>query len=199
MEEVDTGEPAKVTPTAGQTVPLERFQTVAAERKELRATVARLTAEAEALKPRLTAADTATAELTSVREELGLARAGFLDAEGVTVARAIYGALPAEERPATIVDFVASLKADGAVVPKSLAPWIAPPVATPAADPAKAKAEPMPKAPASPGTLPASGEVYSASAIRALRLEAVRTGDWSKVSAAMPSLDAATQKKAPRV
>ena len=192
--------PPKVTPAAtssadDRTVPFNRFQVKVAELKDATASLTAAKAEIATLAARATAAESAAADLAAAREEVGLVRLGLLDPEAITVARAFYGGLPAESKPASLVDYVTAMKAEGATPPKALAVYLTPPAAVvvaPAATPTATKL-PAPKV-AATGTLPAATQGVTADALRALRESAQRTkdpGDWAKFKAAVDVAQAA--------
>lgn len=60
------------------------------------------------------------------QEQAQIYRAGLIDDEGITVARALHAALPPEERP-PLPDWLGSLKSDPSKAPKALAPYFAAP------------------------------------------------------------------------
>jgi hypothetical protein len=161
---------------AKQPVPYERFAAVVAERKALRSQVAGtadLQAKLDAATKRATDAEAALASGRQEWEERSaLWKAGVDDDDGIDVARTLYGRLPADKRP-TMSEWIAGLKAEGATVPKPLAPYLA--QQQPAAAPAKAQPKPgQPQA-----QPPSAAGRADETAIRTARMEAHRTGDWS--------------------
>lgn len=123
-------------------------------------------------------------------EERGILLAGWTDPEAIDALRFAHGRLPAEGRP-TLSEYAISVKAAPDKAPKVLQPWLAAP-AKPAQDPAPAPAaaapapaakqtEPPPPtgnagaAPSSAGATPQR----DAAAIRAVRQECERTGNWA--------------------
>lgn len=153
-------------------VPYERFAGVVSERNAARK-------ELEALRPQVGLLDVATKERDALREQLAavasehsdaiaLLRAGVDDEDGQTVARALYGRMPADGRPASIGEWLGGMKADPAAVPRGLAPYLLPPAAPVAAPPKPAA--PNGQAP------PATGSARDAQ-IRAAREHLRLTGD----------------------
>ena len=174
-----TGGGGDDTPEAAakQPVPYERFAAVVAERKALRSQVAGtadLQAKLDAATKRADAAESALASGRQEWEERSaLWKAGVDDDDGIDVARTLYGRLPADKRP-TMSEWIAGLKAEGATVPKPLAPYLAQQTPPGAAPP---KAQPKPGQPqAQP---PSAAGRADETAIRTARMEAQRTGDWS--------------------
>ena len=109
-------------------VPDERFQEVVAQKRGLEAELAEAQKQIQALtEQNATGATIAAsfdrdregfeASIAGLREELGLSRAGLSDPRGVAVARAEFGVLPEDERPATLAEWVQSFKADDAPEP----------------------------------------------------------------------------------
>lgn len=162
------------------------------------------TERAQAAESALQAAQAQLQALTGEREtwsaERSVYRAGITDPEGVAVATFLHGQLPAEGRP-EIGDWISSVLADGGSIPRALAGYVQRPAAPPAAPPAPAAAPVAPPAvvpPAVTSTGPAptttttgagaSSSGYDESQIRAIRQEAARTGDLSKLRAAMPDI-----------
>ncbi|MEQ1568809.1 MAG: hypothetical protein ABMA64_24440 [Myxococcota bacterium] len=154
------------------------------------------TARAESAEARATAAEArataAEAQRQAIETEREVYRAGVTDPEGVEVAQVFYNKLPTENRP-EIGAWLGKLTAETA--PKGLAAYLPPrpaaatasALATPPAKPATTTAAAPATSAASTGAGAASGG-YDAAAIRALREEAVRTGDMSKLRAAMPQI-----------
>ena len=202
-------EPAKPNGTpavAPKTVPQERFNTVVAEKRELATRVASLEAEAQALTERAGTADTLAkrveemtkehaAKAAAWGEERALLGAGITDPEDADVARLLYSRLPADGKPKTIADYVAGLKAEGAVVPKALAHLFA------AAEPPKTEqaktttAKPPPKTPANTGKTAGTAESVSVEALRDLRQKAQSSGDAADWAAWKEAADAAMKAR----
>lgn len=140
------------------------------------------------LTAKLTAATTALEGLKSEYSRSQVAwgeeRAGLgagLDSEGLSIARLLYGGLPADKRPA----FDAFLAAQKTAPSKALSPWFAP--AAPPPIPPAAAVPPPAVAPPAPPALPAPGGA-AAGAADAIIQEAIKTGDWSKYNAIRSTL-----------
>lgn len=181
MSEATTPEaPAPVTDAiAEQAVPYPRFAKVNAERKAL-------ADQNEALQSQLAAHRAAADELTALRaerstwaEERELMGQGITDEEGISLARHYYGRLPAESRPKSVGEYVASLRVEGAAVPKGLAPFVGAPAASVAES---HQARTMPRSTATGVAAPAAPTV-TAEALRAAREQAQRSGNWEPVKA----------------
>lgn len=181
-------------------VPRSRFdevnETLRAERRRMK----QLEADLEAVRPKVTQADELAARVAELQgkldsstkgwaEERAILGAGIFDApdEAIDLARTFYSKLPEDKRPASLVDYVQGFRAEGAEVPRALQAYIRQPATT---TPAAPRA-PLPKVPTQPATTPSAAPAMSHEAIRALRQEAQRTGDWSKVVAAVQAIDMA--------
>jgi hypothetical protein len=178
MAEADTvenGAPAAPPPKPPDMVPASRLAEVAAERNALRKERDALSAEVGKSAEWRTAAETHAAELAAERsaraEERDLYRAGLLDEEAHVVARALYSAMPAEGRPATLGEYLGSLRAEGAAVPRALAGYLSEPAAKPG------PVTTQPKPPAGAGKPTPSGASVTAEALRAAREHYHKTGD----------------------
>lgn len=116
-----------------------RLSDVIAERNAVRKEAATLREQAGKADEYRQAAEAATARLAAREaewvDERAMVSAGLVDDEARDVARALYGRLPGEGRPATVAEWVASLRVEGATPPRALAPYLggggAPPVAAP--------------------------------------------------------------------
>lgn len=161
--------------------------------KELEPLAARV-AELEPLATKATTLEAQLAELTTARqadaarwsEELALADVGLTDPVGRDVARVVYGRLPEKDRP-TIADYVRSLSADGADVPKPLQSYFTKPA--PAAQVVTPAATIKPPAPATkPATTGAEGSAMEAK-MKAAEAEYRRTGDVQALAATVKAYD----------
>ena len=185
-------------PPEDNTVPYHRFSELAAEKAALKTQFDVQAAEAKGWQERAAAADALQAQIEKMRgeheaamtgwsEERSMFAAGIADAEGHAVARTLYKTLPESSRPASIKAWLTGLAADGATVPRGLAPYLpsAAAPATPAA-PAAPAAPATPTNGATPNTPPAASLAPSApagvtaQAVRAAVERGQRTGDWSE-------------------
>lgn len=208
--------------TETRTIPYATFKALNDKHKTLGTEHEALKADVQTLTERAATADTLASQLETLKnehktqlaglgEELALVRAGVNDAEDADLVRFHYQRLPAETKPKSVVEYITGLKAEGATVPKGLAHLFTNGGGSGGGDGAGAGAgagaggagagggaggKPMPKPAGGGGGGTPAGEVYSAEQIRALRVEAQRTGDWSKVREAMPGMEAAARKKA---
>jgi hypothetical protein len=150
-------------------VPRERLTEVIAERNMWRER-ASAAPDPEAVQRQLAELQAAVeAERNGRNEDRALFGAGITDADGQEVARLLYGKL-SEKPEGGIGEWLTSLRAEGAEVPKALSPWLQPP-----AQPATTTTRPPTQAPrAAP---PTEGRP-DAGAIRAAR-EAFRKGELS--------------------
>lgn len=157
-------------------VPWERFQKVNEERKAVAAEVESLRGEIQSLTEKAATADTLASQLNelkaahktalaAIHEELALTRAGVSDPEDADLVRFHYGRLPAETKPKSVMDFIESLKVEGATVPKGLSHLFAPKAA---GEPAPKNGQPAPKGPPAggDGNPPPAGGKASADAIK---------------------------------
>jgi len=181
MDEQQTETPA-AAPAAQQPVAATPAPTEAPrEDKSTKTRIAELEAQLEAFKA---TASKAEQQLEDMKLERAAWQAGVTDPEGIEVARLFHGKLPAKDRP-SLGDWLGQLKADPSTAPRALAAYLAP--AAPAAAPAPT-GKPLPSANAGALPTPAASGQFDASAIRALRQEAQRTGDYSKLREAMPAI-----------
>lgn len=183
------GDPPEAAPP--RTVPYARFNEVNTKLAALEGRLAEL--EPIAGKYEKTAAD-----LVAAREETSLVRAGVTDPDDVDVLRLHYGKLTGEAKPKTIGDYAAALKAEGAVVPKSLQHLFTPaPAPAPDGKPAPGAPprKPLPKPGGTEGGPPPTTPAYSSEAIRELTEEARRTRDFTKLNAAMADIRAQAAKR----
>lgn len=169
---------------AEQAVPYARFSKVASERRALAAQVEALQIEARAYAAGADELVALRAERTSWAEERELMGQGVTDAEGIDLARHYYGKLPVDQKPKTIGEYVSSLRAEGAVVPRGLAAFVAPPAVAVAAAPADQQyaSRVMPRSTAT-GTAPPAAPTVTADALRSAREQAQRSGNWEPVKA----------------
>ena len=170
--------PAKVAPAANgaeaaRTIPYDRFQAVVAEKKALATEIETLRGEVQSVTERAATADTLAAQIQAIKdahqaeqaawgEERALLGAGITDAEDADLVRHYYGKAPAEGKPATIADYLAGLRAEGAVVPRGLAHVFAPKVDAGASAGAGAGAGVPPVVPGKPPPKPSVGAGSSA-------------------------------------
>lgn len=176
----------------------QRHQQVTAELDRLRSEVVQRTeraAQADALAKQLAELQAQHAAASqSWAEERTFLGVGLVNPEGQALARTLHGLLPAEGRPA-IGDWLGTMLGEGGQVHPALSHYlgrapVAPAPASPApAAPAPASPMPRPSGPAG-AQPPSASPVYSAEQIRALREEAQRTGDYTRLRAAMPGINA---------
>lgn len=157
----DDGDRGTKTP-----VPYERFAASRTEVRALKAEIEGLRGKAGQVDGLAKERDEAKAALAAAQIEHGetvaLLRAGVIDDEGAAVARTLYGRLPAENRPA-LGDWLTAMRAEGAQVPRALAPYLGQQQA-PAGTPAS------PPRPARPGgSPPPSGGLATDALLRAAR------------------------------
>lgn len=157
------------------------------EDRGAKARIAELEAQLEALKTQATKAETLAAQLEDMRLERAAWQAGVTDPEGIEVARLFHGKLPAKDRP-TLGDWLGQLKADPSTAPRALAAYLAPSILPASVAAPSATGKPLPQANAGALPTPAASGVFDAAAIRAMRQEAQRTGDYSKLREAMPAI-----------
>jgi hypothetical protein len=157
-DEVDEGADAP------KTVPYERFQRVASERRALREQVAGM----EALKTQAAELPKLHAERARLEAQLGLARAGIMDEDGAEVAMLLHSKLPEDKRP-PIGDWVKSLRDAPDTIPKPLAGYLSPPAAP--AQPAAPAARP----PSSAGAASSGAPVVSKASLDEAHKRAMST------------------------
>lgn len=191
-------------------IPYAKFQAAVADKKALQERVTTLETEVQTAAERAATADTLAEQLRKVKdehkaaasswgEERALLAAGVVDAEDIDLVRFHHGRLPAEGRP-TVADFVAGLKAEGAVVPKGLGHLFTPADKGGAGDGDKGAAagaagqrKPMPKVSGTDGRQPVASEALPVDQIKKLRETAQRTKDpkdWAKWQAAIDAASA---------
>lgn len=131
-------------------------------------------------------------------EERGIYKSGITDPDAIDVARLLHGKLDADTRP-SLTEWLGGFSEDPTQAPKALRPYLAAPEPVAEAEPEKpaettwqATQAAQPTKPATgrapaPGQ-PASGGQWTAARIADLNAEAKRTGDFSKLKEAMPSI-----------
>lgn len=171
-----------------------RFQQVVEQRNALRAEKAALEEQLQAAIEKAATVDTLAKQIESMKashkgvvagyeERLALSGAGINDSDGQTVVRALYNSLPDAERPKTISDYLGQFQGENAAEPpRALAPYLKAPEPAESPAPAPAPGSPMPRAPKPGGTAPKAGDV-TGEALRAARLHAQRTGDFTQYKA----------------
>ena len=178
------------TAPAAKSIPYDRFQSVVNERNELKTTISDLQTQLQGALEKSATVDTLAATIEEMKTshaaaaqdwatDEALLSAGLTDAEGRDIAKYLYGKIPPEGRP-DLPAWMAGIKAEPATAPKALAPYLGP-TAPAIAEPAAPNGSTLP--PSNRGTnttaQPVAGEPISAERIRQLRIEAMRTGDWS--------------------
>lgn len=171
--------------------------------KELTAELRTLKAELATAQEAAKGADGYKAKLDEVKtafktaeaswaDEKAMLGAGLKDAEAHTVARALYGALPEADRPATLGEWVTGWTPE--TRPKAVAPYFAdataaPAVVTPAAtlaDQVAAGIRPANPAPPKAAVQPPSPSALTREKFGQLAAEAARTGNYEGYNAAKP-------------
>lgn len=161
-----------------------------AEAKAEAKRIAELEAQLEGLKASASKAERLAKQLEELQVERAAWQAGVTDPEGIEVARLFWGKLPEKDRPA-LGDWLSGLKADPSTAPKALAAYLSAAPTAPTGNPPGAQSQPAKPLPsANTGAVPTPSAVsrFDAASIRALRQEAQRTGDYSKLREAMPAI-----------
>jgi hypothetical protein len=179
-------------------VPRARFDEVNETLRTERRRAKQLEADLAAVQPKVTQADELAALVAELQgkldasakgwaEERAILAAGVFDEpdEAIELARGFYSKLAEDKRPGSLVEYVQSFRAEGAEVPRALQAYL-----RQSAPQAPAAKTPLPKIPTQPTTTPSAAPALSHEAIRALRTEAQRTGDWTKVQAAIEAIGA---------
>ena len=181
--------PAPATPTdSGKSIPYDRFQSVVAERNNLKTAMADLESQLQGAMEKAATVDTLASTIEQMKldhaaaaegwqTDQALMSAGLLDAEGRDVAKYLYGRLTGDDKPA-LADWLTTMKSDPEAAPKALAPYLSPAKQD---APAAAPAQQMPRSNngTNSTTIPTTGAPISAERIRQLRMDAMRTGDWT--------------------
>jgi hypothetical protein len=193
MSDDPTQTPPASTPAPERTVPYSRFQELVSEKNALKAQLEAVGAEAKGHQERAATADTLAQQIKALKaeheaqrqgweQERTLFAAGITDPEGHAVARTLYQTLPEDKRPPSIKEWIGSLSAEGAAVPRGLAPYL-PQAAKPAAESAPVEAPKhngtQPQTPRLSALAPSAPSGVTAEAIRAATLKGRQTGDWS--------------------
>lgn len=192
---IETSAPAPAAPAPVPTpAPAPAPVADKAEAKAEAKRIAELEAQLEGLRASASKAERLAKQLEELQVERAAWQAGVTDPEGIEVARLFWGKLPEKDRPA-LGDWLSGLKADPSTAPKALAAYLsasspAPaPAAAPTGNPPGAQsAKPLPNANAGALPTPSASSHFDAASIRALRQEAQRTGDYSKLREAMPAI-----------
>lgn len=149
--------------TRDDAVPAWKFVKLKKERDQVADQLEQLRGELATTRTAAEAAAKHASRVAELEEELGLVRTGLTDPEGIDVARTLWRRLPEDKRPATVAEYVASVKE---APPKALAAYLGQQVAA---------ADPTPKPTGGNGRQPDAGGAPTAEAIRAARLKAART------------------------
>lgn len=172
-------------------VPYERFAALVAEKRALKgkaAEVDTMRAQIAELGKRAADAEAALAAGRSEWEErTALFRAGIDDDDGIDVARTLYARQPAEGRK-PMAEWIAALKAEGATVPKPLAPYLA----QQAGAPTKATPKPAP----AQGQAPSAGGALTPEAISQAYAEAARNPHDAAAKARLAEIRALVSARA---
>ncbi len=166
-----------------------------AEAKAEAKRIAELEAQLEGLRASASKAERLAKQLEELQVERAAWQAGVTDPEGIEVARLFWGKLAEKDRP-TLGDWLSGLKADPSTAPRALAAYLsasspapAPPAAPSTGNPPGAQsAKGLPSANTNAIPTPSAVSRFDAASIRALRQEAQRTGDYSKLREAMPAI-----------
>ncbi|NBV19956.1 hypothetical protein [Janthinobacterium sp.] len=156
------GEGQPETRTSDDAVPAWKFVKIKKERDTYAGELEALRAELQTTRTAAEAGSKHVARISELEEELGLVRVGLSDPEAVDVARTLYRRLPDDKRPASITEWVTSIKE---APPKALAGYLGTPAAEVAAPPR----------PTGNGRQPEAGGQPTADAIRNARLKAMGT------------------------
>lgn len=181
-------------------VPSSRLREETAARRAALARVSEVEAELAAATKRIGTADTLAKRVGELEGELKLERedravdravygSGITDPEGVDQVRYHYGRLPEKDRP-PVSDWLKSVTADPAKAPKSLQPFL-PAAAGKASTATAATTRATGGATGAAAGSAGNGAPMSAEAIKAIRAECERTGDWAPWKAARPQMMAA--------
>lgn len=192
---IETPAPAPAAPAPVPAPPLAPVADKAEAKAEAKR-IAELEAQLEGLRASASKAERLAKQLEELQVERAAWQAGVTDPEGIEVARLFWGKLPEKDRPG-LGDWLSGLKADPSTAPRALAAYLSassPPLASaPAAPstgnpPGAQSAKPLPNANAGALPTPSASSHFDAASIRALRQEAQRTGDYSKLREAMPAI-----------
>ena len=184
MSDPETTPQADPTPAASAPAPAPA-PAAPREDRGAKARIAELESQIEGLQAAVSKASQLESQLDDLRLEKSAWQAGVTDPEGVEVARLFHGKLPAKDRP-SLGDWLQQLKADPSTAPRALAAYLNPASSAPA--PAPVNGKPLPAANAGALPTPAASGQFDAASIRAIRQEAQRTGDYSKLREAMPAI-----------
>lgn len=173
-----------------KTVAYENFRAVVTAKEGLESQVNELKRENQALQEKTASVDTLAGKLRETEERLTGAEAkyqtfvelsgvlGTTDADVISVFDQKYSALPKDKRPSR-AEWVTGLRAAPDTAPTLLQPWLAPAAQPKAGAAGGGNSGPPLRTPGGTGR-PAGAPAPSGDEIRAIREEAVRTGDWSK-------------------
>ena len=189
MAEDNTSTPAAPPADSSKSIPYDRFQSVVAERNNLKTAMADLEAQLQGAMEKSATVDTLastieqmkldhTAAADGWKTDQALMGAGLLDAEGRDVAKYLYGRLTGDDKPA-LADWLTTMKADPEAAPKALAPYLSAPAKQDAPPASPAQQMPRSNNGTNSTTIPTTGAPISAERIRQLRMDAMRTGDWT--------------------
>ena len=176
------GDEQEVEQPQAKTVDYDKYQRVVSAKQGLERQVEELKTEAAALSEKAATVDTLATQVGEWRSKAEEAsgkfsrwqdiatRIGTTDADAIEAVEWQYGRIGGDDRPA-LGDWLDGLKAEPDKAPTILRPLLGSDAAQP---------KPKPKDKAGSAAPPAAGSQYSAEEIRAIRIEATRTGDWQK-------------------
>ena len=118
-----------------RTVPMERFRAVVEAKNAGNLRIQELQEEVQKYAERAATADSLAKALeegraawktkeTSYQEDMALLSSGLTDEEGRAVARTLYSRIPAEGRPKSLLEWIGSLREEGATLPRALVPYL---------------------------------------------------------------------------
>lgn len=174
---------------APKTVAHEHFQRVVEAKTGLEAQVKTLQADIAKLTERAALVDTLTQQVNEWKTKAAEAEGSFQtytefsgalgssDKDVIDTFHAKWKALPEAGRPAK-ADWVKAMKEKPDEAPAVLRPWLS--ATQQQAETKTPDKKPAPKSPGAGQTPPGAPSALSAEQVRAIREEAVRTGDWSK-------------------
>lgn len=180
--------PAPAPPPAGRTIAYETYQATVEAKTSLEAKVAELTRQNQGLSEKAATVDTLSAQINEWKGKAEAAEQRFGahtefsgalgtgDPEIVAAFDQRYRALPEKDRPSR-GDWVNEMKAKPEAAPALLRPWLASGTPAPAAG-AGAPKPPAPKVTGNGASPPGGGAKPTEAEVRAVREEAIRTGDW---------------------
>lgn len=175
-------------PTEDRSIPYDRFQQVVASKNAMAEKIGQLEQQLQSLTEKAATVDTLGEQLRKAQAQAqqaeqrfstfrDIAGAGITDPDVVELVEWSYGRLPETDRPA-LGEWLTAIKTDPTTAPTALRPHLQ---AGGGESPPEPQQQKPPRSPAATSTAPGAQVGPTTEQLRAARLEAMKTGDVSKL------------------